>query len=174
MNDYGEKRRAPDDGDLSSICRKCGAQCCRYFCFQIDEPDDFEEFDDIRWYLCHEGISVHIDEGDWYISIPNKCKMLTRDNRCSIYPDRPLICRKYDTDNCDYTQGDYGYDEEFQTPEELDAYARKTLGEKEYERQKARARAKADQAAARMAPAQRRSKRSSPSRGSALRQAGAR
>ena len=67
---------------MSLTCRECGAKCCRYFCFEIDEPDDYEEFEDIKWYICHEGITVHIDEGDWYINIANPCKMLAEDNSC--------------------------------------------------------------------------------------------
>ena len=127
---------------MSLTCKECGAKCCKYFCFEIDEPDCFEEFDDIRWYLCHKGVSVHIDEGDWFISIANRCNMLETDNGCRMYEDRPIICRKYDPDNCDHTGGDYGYDEEFTRPEQIDAYARKTLGEAKYERDRARMRAK--------------------------------
>ena len=127
---------------MSKACRQCGAKCCTYFCFQIDEPDSYEEFDDVRWYLNHEGISVHIDEGDWYISIENRCKMLAEDGSCLIYSDRPLICRKYDTDKCDFVSGDYGYEELFLTGEQLDAYARKTLGETEYEQAKRKTSAK--------------------------------
>ena len=88
------------------LCRKCGAKCCKYFCFEIDAPDDVDEFEDIRWYLCHEGVSVHIDKGDWFISIDNRCKMLDENDQCTCYEDRPLICRKYDLGNCDYTSGD--------------------------------------------------------------------
>jgi len=124
---------------MSKLCRKCGAKCCKYFCFEIDEPDSFEEFEDVRWYLCHKGVSVHVDEGDWYISIENECMMLGDDNSCTAYETRPLICRKYAMANCDHSGGDYGYDEEFTTPEQLDEYARKTLGKKVYEKQKKKA-----------------------------------
>ncbi len=129
---------------MNGQCKKCGALCCRYFCFEIDEPDSYEEFDDIRWYLCHEGISVHIDEGDWYISIANRCKMLNSKNECTIYEDRPIICRKYEPDSCDFTGGNYDYDEEFTSPEQIDAYAKKVLGKKTYKRQKTKARAKVE------------------------------
>jgi Fe-S-cluster containining protein len=110
------------------LCQKCGAKCCKYFCFEIDEPDDVDEFENVRWFLCHEGVSVHIDEGSWFISIANRCNWLDDDDQCLRYDDRPLICRKYDHENCDHTGGDYGYDEEFKTPEAFEAYARKTLG----------------------------------------------
>ena len=125
---------------MSETCRKCGAKCCRYFCFQIDEPDDYAEFDDIRWFLLHKDVSVHVDDaGDWYISIANHCKMLGRDNCCKIYETRPTICRKYEMANCDQTGGDYGYDEQFESPEDIDRYARKILGKKAFEKARAKA-----------------------------------
>jgi Fe-S-cluster containining protein len=122
----------------SKRCHRC-ARCCEYFCFEIDPPDTFEEFEDIRWYLCHEGVSVHIDEGDWFISIDNPCRMLGEDGRCTIYSERPLICSTYDPDSCDYTDEEYGYDEEFHTPEEIVRYARRKLGDAAYDQAKARA-----------------------------------
>ena len=127
---------------MSEPCGKCKALCCQYFCFEIDEPDDFDEFEDIRWYLCHDDVSVHIDdEDDWYIQIENKCKMLDENHRCTIYENRPLICRNYDYDTCEASGGDFGYDEEFTTPEQLDAYARRTLGVRVYEREMVKRRA---------------------------------
>lgn len=129
--------------DVKPTCEKCKALCCRYFCFEIDEPDDYEEFEDIRWYLCHEGVSVHIDEdNDWYIQIENPCLKLDGKNRCAEYEDRPLICRTYSDENCEATGSDYGYLEEFKTPEQLDAYARKTLGDYAYEKDMIKHRAK--------------------------------
>ena len=79
------------DGELSmsETCAECGAKCCRYFCFEIDEPTDYAGFEDVRWFLLHHDVSVHIDEGDWYISIGNRCKMLGLDNRCQGYDTRP-------------------------------------------------------------------------------------
>jgi Fe-S-cluster containining protein len=84
------------------------------------------------------------DEGDWFIQIENPCRKLDAKGRCVIYEDRPLICRNYG-DQCEYASDeDYGYREEFKTPEELDAYAKKTLGRKVYQREMVKARAKTD------------------------------
>lgn len=120
--------------NIDPMCRQCQAKCCRYFCFQIDEPDSFEEFENLRWFMLHEGISIHIDEGNWFISIDNKCKYLADDGRCLNYDSRPAICRKYTTDGCDATGGDYEYDEQFETAEQVAAYARKKLGRKKYDK----------------------------------------
>ena len=124
---------------MSKTCRECGAKCCTYFCFEIDEPTDYDEFEDVRWFLLHQDVTVHVDEGDWYISIANRCKMLGADNECLAYETRPTICRKYDPGNCDYVSGDYGYDEHFKTAEELEAYARNTLGAGKFDRARAKA-----------------------------------
>lgn len=130
---------------MNPQCRKCGAKCCKYFCFQIDTPDSYEEFENIRWFLCHEGVRIHVDKGDWYIEISNRCKMLDGDGLCRIYADRPLICRGYDKENCDDTSSDYEYDAEFTTPRQIDRYARKTLGKRAFEKARAEARAERKQ-----------------------------
>ncbi len=125
------------------MCFKCDARCCRYFAFEIDKPDTFEEFENIRWYIMHQGVTVHVDTGDWYISIPVPCKNIGPDNLCAIYDDRPLICRKYSNDNCEAHEGDFEYEHEFKTPEAIDAYARQFLGEAKYEQARIRARKQA-------------------------------
>ena len=130
---------------MGKACDGCGSKCCTYFCFQIDTPDDFGEFEDIRWFLCHEGVSVHVDEkGDWYISIANRCGKLDARGRCTIYDDRPVICRKYPPDQCDRTMRDYGYAELFETPEQVEAHAKKVLGAKAFEKARKKARRKAE------------------------------
>ncbi len=131
---------------MPGTCKSCG-KCCRYFCFEIDAPEDYEAYEDLRWFLLHGGVSIHIDEdGDWYISIPLACDALTDDNRCEIYPDRPLICRKYSAANCDRTGGDYEYQEEFTTPEQIEAYAREQLGGRAFDGPRTRAKNKLDAA----------------------------
>lgn len=118
---------------MHSHCRKCPARCCRYFCFEIDKPDTYEDFENIRWYLTHQNISVHIDnEGDWCILIDNKCRNLIKTPqglRCKDYDNRPLICRKFSPANCDFTKGGYELEEDFRTPAQLQAYARRMLGD---------------------------------------------
>ena len=105
------------------LCEKCVGLCCRYLALPIDTPESKGDFDDVRWYLAHEGISVFVEDGDWYIA--NRCKYLTRDNRCDIYENRPRLCRGYKEDTCDYHSGDYGYEMYFTSIEELDEYLTK-------------------------------------------------
>jgi len=123
---------------MSKTCVECGAKCCTYFCFEIDEPTDYGEFEDVRWFLLHQDVTVHIDGGDWFISICNRCKMLGLDNRCGAYDTRPNICRTYDAASCDHSGGDYQYEEHFTTPEQLEAYARRMLGDVKFDRARAK------------------------------------
>jgi len=123
-----------EDEAIDPMCSQCQSKCCRYFCFEIDKPDSFEEFENLRWFILHEGITIHVDEGDWFMSVNNKCKWLADDGRCINYENRPMICRGYTTENCDATGGDYEYDELFETADQIAEYARKKLGRKKYEK----------------------------------------
>ena len=68
----------------SVLCEHCTGVCCRYIALPIEEPTDRRDFDDIRWYVMHEGISVFAEEGDWYIQVAAKCHNLKPDNLCAI------------------------------------------------------------------------------------------
>lgn len=116
------------------LCEHCTAACCRYIALPIDEPESREEIDDLRWYVLHEGVSVFVEEGDWYICVQTVCRHLQSDYRCGIYETRPRICRDYSTDNCDYHSGDYGWEHHFTAPEHLDEYARTHLNGKKCRR----------------------------------------
>lgn len=106
------------------LCEHCTAMCCRYIALPIEKPRKRSDFDDIRWYLLHEGVSVFVEEGEWYICVTTNCRHLQADHRCGIYETRPRICREYSTDNCDYHSGDYGWEQHFTCPEHLDEYVR--------------------------------------------------
>ncbi len=103
-------------------CNKCTGLCCRYFAMPVDTPEDKEDYDDIRWYLCHEDINVFVEDGDWYINIKNKCKHLSKDYQCGIYNKRPKICRGYKTRDCDYISGEYDYELHFVDDKQMEEY----------------------------------------------------
>jgi Fe-S-cluster containining protein len=113
-----------------SLCSRCAALCCRYFSLPVDTPKTAKDFDDIRWYLAHEGVTVYVDEGTWYVSVAAKCKYLRHDNLCAVYEHRPRICASYSERNCDYHGGDYGYSHFFSDVEQLEAYAKQLLAKK--------------------------------------------
>jgi len=107
-----------------NLCEHCTGLCCQYIALPIDTPKTPGDFDDIRWYLIHENVSVFVEEGEWYILFRTPCRHLLPDHRCGIYATRPRVCRKYGTDECDYHSGDYGWEHHFSAPEHLDEYLR--------------------------------------------------
>ncbi len=105
-------------------CIACGAKCCRYLTLEIDTPRGKVDIDEVRWFLAHKDIEVFIDEGQWHLQVHNRCKHLTRANRCRIYDDRFGVCRDYDTTNCEASDGEIDAIC-FHTTEEFDAYQAK-------------------------------------------------
>ena len=106
-------------------CDRCTGLCCRYFALPIETPDTRDDFDDIRWYLCHKDITVFVEDGDWYVNVKNKCRHLSEtDYRCDIYGRRPQICRKYKHSDCDFVEGEYDYELHFTNDREMEEYMR--------------------------------------------------
>ncbi len=106
---------------VMSQCAKC-SKCCRNVSIEVDEPSDDKEIDEYVWIIMHENIRLYIEEDKWYLEILTPCKMLEDDRQCSIYADRPEVCREYETENC-LKNGDEDYfDVLFTNPGELKAY----------------------------------------------------
>ncbi len=114
----------------SILCEHCTAACCRYVAVPLDRPRTVRDYDDVRWYLMHQGVSVFVEDGDWYIQYQTRCKNLAADNRCEIYTTRPAICRDYEPGDCDYAGGAYGYDNLFTHPGQIDEYYETKTGRK--------------------------------------------
>ncbi|MFB3893462.1 MAG: YkgJ family cysteine cluster protein [Phycisphaerae bacterium] len=116
---------------------KCQARCCRYFGVPLGRPETYEDFDEVRWYLLHRGVSVYIDaEGDWGMRVENRCRMLRktpRGWRCVAYGRRPLVCRRFAPATCEFTRGFHEVEEHFASAAELEAYASRMLGRQAFE-----------------------------------------
>ena len=95
-----------------------------------------KDFDNIRWYLLHENVTIFVEKSQWYIGIANRCKQLQPDNRCGVYETRPKVCRGYSTDNCDYHGGEYEFEMLFTSAEQLERYAKQKLAEIRIEKRK--------------------------------------
>ena len=120
-----------------SQCVKCTGLCCRYFALPIETPEEKEDYDDIRWYLCHKDITVFVEEGDWYLNIKNKCRHLSeKDYRCKIYDKRPNICRKYRHADCDFVEGEYDYELHFTDDKQMQEYIKIKFDNNAIEKQK--------------------------------------
>ncbi|MCK5563658.1 MAG: YkgJ family cysteine cluster protein [Planctomycetes bacterium] len=111
-----------------NLCDKCTGLCCRYFALPIEDPEDWDDYDDIRWYLSHENCTVFLEDGDWYINLLNPCKNLDANGRCKIYEKRPGICRTYTTDDCDKTGANYDYDLHFTSADQMEQYMKIKFG----------------------------------------------
>lgn len=118
---------------MDKRCRKCAGECCRYFALPIGQPETYEDFEEVRWHLMHRGVSVYIDlDGQWNLVLRNLCRMLrkTPDGwRCKDYENRPTVCRRFSPESCDFTRGGHECEEKFTTAAQLDAYARRMLGD---------------------------------------------
>jgi len=109
-------------------CEQCDAKCCRYFALEIDKPATKRDFDDIRWYLCHEGTMVFVEKGRWYLEVRNLCRHLDANQRCRIYPDRPALCRKHSVKSCEgWDEGQFEHQHEFRNDGELARFAQDYL-----------------------------------------------
>jgi Fe-S-cluster containining protein len=126
----GEK----DEGNLSDACKKCGSFCCTYYALPLETPETKEDYDDLRWFLMHEGNYICVEDGAWYLNIGSKCKNLLPEGKCAAYDKRPKICRKHGHkgEACEFF-GEYEYEERFHTPEEIEWYAVREMGLKREE-----------------------------------------
>ena len=125
------KTKSKNRPKVTPACTKCTGLCCRYFALPLDTPEEWKDFDDIRWYLCHEHTSVFVEDGGWYLNVNNKCRYLAdKTHRCQMYEMRPKICRGYHTDNCDLSGDDYGYELHFTNDRQMEEYMRIKFGDK--------------------------------------------
>ena len=111
---------------LKNICSNCQALCCSYVMLEIDEPEDREDFEKIRWFVAHENISVAHYEDSWMLYIKNKCKFIDENHNCTIYDKRPQICREHQSEECDYFEDD-DFEIHLQTIEDVDKFAEEFL-----------------------------------------------
>lgn len=94
-----QEQEPPAPGRVS--CLQC-AKCCTYVAVGINAPTTPKLATEILWHLYHQGVSVCRDEaGDWYVQFEARCKNLGEGNLCSVYLNRPHICRAYDDQACE-------------------------------------------------------------------------
>jgi Fe-S-cluster containining protein len=106
-------------------CAGCG-QCCRTVRIDIPEPETYEDFEDLKWYIYHEGLSLFIDpEGDWTVEIATRCKNLDENNACRIYEKRPPICSGFNPSECMvHAKERWKNIRDFKTTEDIDQYVK--------------------------------------------------
>jgi Fe-S-cluster containining protein len=123
------KKRKPRRDELKPgecLCDHCTGKCCRYFSLPISTPATWNDYDAIRWYLAHGRTMIYVEKGQWYLLVMTRCQYLTHQDRCSIYWNRPKICRDYTTANCEYDD-EWSFEKLFETPEQIWEYAEAVL-----------------------------------------------
>ncbi len=104
--------------DQFTICiEDCRGRCCRYITVPVATPTCHDDWDEIRWWLAHEGVSVSKDEDGWSLQVEARCSNLRADNACAIYPHHMETCKEYEAETCEYTGP---IDEEFHLRTESD------------------------------------------------------
>ncbi|MCK5450469.1 MAG: YkgJ family cysteine cluster protein [Candidatus Omnitrophica bacterium] len=111
-------------------CHTCESKCCRYFGLEIDTPTVKEEFENIRWYLAHKGVTVFVEKKKWYLEVDSKCQFLTKDRKCGIYENRPLICKEHCPSSCENALGEFDHQHTFKSMAEFDKYLDKRFRRK--------------------------------------------
>jgi Fe-S-cluster containining protein len=103
-------------------CSNCDGKCCKYVVIQIDNPETLEDFENIKWFLCHKNVNVFVDEdNDWHVEFLTPCEFLGENNLCGIYDKRPAICREYAQDECPF-HNEYSEKYTFNSLEDLEGY----------------------------------------------------
>ena len=111
--------------DQFAICTQdCKGACCRYITVEVPTPLGRADWDEMRWWLAHEGVMVTRDEDGWLLHVPTRCTNLRADNACGIYPHHMGTCKEYDAATCEFT-GPVEYDLCLASELDLAAYIQK-------------------------------------------------
>ncbi len=109
-------------------CGLCvGAKCCQYITLHIDTPRSMADFDTLLWQVSHRHIQFYKDCDGWFmLVVDSPCEHLTDSGQCGIYAARPVICRSYSNDECEFdSDAEEGFELFFPDHASLDDYCRK-------------------------------------------------
>lgn len=74
---------------------KCSAPCCGAIVIEIElETKHMDKIKSSPRYPCER---MHVSNSVAYLTEDLKCIFLNKENKCSIYEDRPEVCRLYGT-----------------------------------------------------------------------------
>ena len=99
--------KSKDDSAAASKRRcqqECNGRCCRYITIVVPAPKRKVDFDELSWFLAHRNISVYVESRRWHVEAQNPCKYLGSDNLCTVYENRPDVCRDYEIKSCEYPE----------------------------------------------------------------------
>ncbi len=75
-------RRKPAKSQFETCTQDCGGRCCRYLTVEVSQPRSRADWDEMRWWLAHEGVMVSKDDEGWLLHIQTPCTNLRADNAC--------------------------------------------------------------------------------------------
>ena len=55
-------RQKPVKSQFEICTQDCGGRCCRYITVEVPPPRARRDWDEMRWWLAHEGVMVSKDE----------------------------------------------------------------------------------------------------------------
>jgi hypothetical protein len=84
--------------------RHCGARCCRYLTVSVPTPVAESDWDEVRWWLAHEGVWVTKDQDGWLLTVEMRCRHLQGDGACGIYAARMSLCAEHDVTDCEFAE----------------------------------------------------------------------
>jgi hypothetical protein len=97
-------RGVPTDADARKCQRECGARCCRYITVILPAPRSKWDLDEWGWFLAHESISIYFAGRRWRMEMRLRCRYLNHRNACTIYQQRPEVCRFYSQEFCEFSR----------------------------------------------------------------------
>lgn len=109
-------------------CSFCvGSKCCNHVSMEIDAPRSMTDFDQLLWQVSHPQIEFYKDDEGWFLMVTDiPCQHLSPTGGCGIYEKRPMVCREYSNDYCEFDEpAETGFDLHFKDYESLDNYCRK-------------------------------------------------
>ncbi len=109
----------------TNVCKGCGT-CCSHVALEIDTPKSKEDFQEIVWFVMHQNVAVFVDhDSSWNLEFNTPCNSLTDKRLCSVYKDRPAICRGYSAGECESNGKGKYYKHIFRTRDDVLKYIKK-------------------------------------------------
>ena len=91
--------------EIDSKCTRCTKSiCCNSVNQKIPTPRSKENFDHLLWQVSNKTINVFKDTGGWFLHILTNRSHLRPGGVCSIYYNRPWVCREYTSDFCEFDE----------------------------------------------------------------------
>jgi len=87
-------------------CQGC-SNCCKYISIIIPAPKNYEDLDEIRWFLLHNA-RVYLDHDDeWIVEAPLKCNYLDENGRCKMFTPEHYMTRSQDLEEAYQDAGQF-------------------------------------------------------------------